>query len=203
MPRHKHLLPDLAEELSKKGYQKAVVSIRSRQLRRSLSRQNVAPGSWVLHIPQYWAVYLNDGRGPVVPRKASFLVWFRNPKNDPRLNAGRSPIRLAETRRLSKAQFQYWAAKNREIIKRYRRQTGKRILTSADYEAMKLPMIVVKMSPKHGGSVPGQHFFDNDAGMQGFKDEASQHIQQRVGGHVLSELSKFKLLGTRKITVLK
>lgn len=201
--KYKRLLPHLAEELSKKAYQQALQSIRSKQLRRTLSRVNVSDSVWKLHIPQYWAVYLHDGRGPVSPKAATFLVWFRNPKNDPRLSGGQSPLRAAQTRRLSKSQFQYWARKNQAIIKKYRARTGKKILTSSDYEAMKLPMVVVKMSPKNGGRVPGQHFFDNDAGMQGFSEQVSRTVKRSTSDHVKKELTKFGILKKKQTLIIR
>lgn len=197
---YKQLLPELAEELSKKGYERAQVSILSSQLRNGLQRKRRAASIWALHVPHYWAVYVHDGRGPATPKNAAFLVWFRNPRNDPRLNNGRSPERLAQTRRLSSSQFKYWSAKNREIVKRYRRRTGKKILTSSDYEAMQLPMIVAKMSPKGGGKIPGQRFFGNAAGegMAGFKEEASRIAVRMTSNHVRAELDRVGLLRKKK-----
>ena len=197
MPTEK-LLPALAEELSKRAYRKALPAIRSRQLKAGLQRVQRGGASWALHIPHFWAVYLNDGRSAVTPKNATYLVWFRNPKDDPRLVNGNTPERLSQTRRLSSAQFKYWAGKNREIIKRYRRATGKRILTRSDYEAMKLPMVVVKMSPRTGLPVEGQHFFDNvpGGGMYGFMREAGDLAKQYTSGFVLGALRKRGLTGS-------
>lgn len=202
--RYSELLPKLAEELARQGYEKARLVIRSNQLRRGLRRVHNDDGSWSLLVPHYWAVYLHDGRGPVTPKTATYLVWFRNPKDDPRLTGGRSPERLSQARRLSASQFKYWAEKNRQIIKRYRRATGRRILTASDYEAMKLPMIVVKMSPRSGGLVPGQKFFSNEAdgGMSGFPEEAGQLAVRRTSEHVRRELSKAGFLNKKRTVVV-
>ena len=190
------LIPEFAEELSKRGFQKVLPAIRSNQLRRGLVRIQNGESSWALHIPHYWAVYNHDGRSPVRPRKASYLVWFRNPNDDPRLSGGRSPERLSQVRKLSKGNFQKWSAVNRQIVKNYRRRTGKRVLTSSDYETMKLPMIVAKLSPRGNYFVPGNPFFSNgpNGGMNGFIKEADTLADKMTSQAVLGFLRKEKLL---------
>lgn len=197
------LLPKVAEELSKAGYRKAIVAIRSKQLRAGLKRVKRGDSVWALHIPHFWAVYLNDGRKAVSPKTATYLVWFRDPKQDPRLNNGRTPERASQIRRLTQAQFKKFAAINRKKIKAYKQRTGKRILTSSDYASMNLPMVVVKQSPRSGDSVPGQHFFDNvPGGMGGFIEEASSIAKRMTSEHVMSTLRKHKLTGAGN-TLLK
>lgn len=57
----------------------------------------------------YWAIYYHDGRGPIQARPGKFLVFYRNPDDDPRIGgaARNYPRRLAEVEplRLSKAAF--------------------------------------------------------------------------------------------------
>jgi len=57
-----------------------------------------------LTIPHYWAVYIHDGRPAFGPRRATFLVWFTDPDDDPRL-AGGFPVRYSDVKRLTKEQF--------------------------------------------------------------------------------------------------
>lgn len=57
----------------------------------------------------YWALYYHDGRGSIRARPGKFLVFFRDPDDDPRISgtARDYPRRAAENRRLrlSKAEF--------------------------------------------------------------------------------------------------
>jgi len=50
----------------------------------------------------YWAVYYHDGRGPIRARPGKFLVFFRDPDDDPRINgaARNYPKRASDVRRL-------------------------------------------------------------------------------------------------------
>lgn len=200
----KSFVPRFAEELSKRGFRKVLPAIRSNQLRRGLVRVLNADGSWALHIPHYWAVYLHDGRNPV-SRKGGYLVWFRNPNDDPRLSGGRSPERLSQVRKLSKGNFQKWAAVNRRIIKAYRQRTGKRVLTSSDYESMKLPMIVAKLSPRSGYYVPGNPFFSNgpNGGMHGFRQEADGVADSMTSRYVMDRLKREGLLNAKRTVKIR
>lgn len=204
MPSTK-LLPTLAEELSKAAYNRVLPKIRSNQLRRGMRREQRGESSWALHIPHFWAVYFHDGRGPVYSKRNGYLVWFRNPNNDPRLRGGLTPERLSQTRRLSKVDFQKWSTINRNIVKRYRQRTGRRVLTSSDYEAMQLPMVVIKMSPRDARPVPGALFFDNgpNGGMSGFKQYASRYIVKDTSLYVLYQLRRRGLTGSGNTQITK
>lgn len=58
---------------------------------------------WV-EAPQYWALYLHDGRGPVVPHPGiTFLIWYKDPAEDPRNPSG--VVRAFEVRRLTPEEF--------------------------------------------------------------------------------------------------
>lgn len=72
-----------------------------------------------LFIPQYWAVFYHDGRGSISPVSARKLVFFDNPKDDPRLNGGVSPERAGALRRLTKAQY------NEGLVQNQRRAAAK------------------------------------------------------------------------------
>jgi hypothetical protein len=79
----------------------------SRQLRRELFTQveldTPASASGFLRSPQYWAVYYQMGRramGIIRHKAAEYLVWFPNPKDDPRLVNGESPMHRSEVKSL-------------------------------------------------------------------------------------------------------
>lgn len=122
-----------------------------------------------LFIPHYWAVYYHDGRGGFGPKDATFLVYFPNPQDDPRLPAGRSPERASELRRLTKAEFYRGLSENTR-----RRKAG-------------LPpfMLVIKNedgSPGSVGPAPAHPFFTE--GMAGFALEADDLTYPIVDDYV-------------------
>lgn len=110
-----------------------------------------------IFLTYYWSLYVHDGRGPFV--KPTIMCWFKDPKQDPRLNAGVTPARLADVRHLTADEFYFWLRENhraeRAVYGRLRRvgepQVG--------------PMIITK-EIRRGTS--GAFFFENDAGMRGF-----------------------------------
>ena len=59
-----------------------------------------------IYIPHFWAVYLHDGRGAVTPKQARVLVWYKDRREDPRLQGGHTPERAHGIPRLTKQQFQ-------------------------------------------------------------------------------------------------
>lgn len=116
------------------------------------------PSTVFLEIPHYWAVYVHDGRGSFGPRRAEWLVWFRDKLMDPRTNFGTHyPIREADIQRLSKEQFQYGLELNRQA-----RARGERV-----------PMIVAKFQPRIMQGVP---FFSD--GLAEFSSEAAPLIKE-------------------------
>lgn len=126
-----------------------------------------------LTIPHYWAVYVHDGRRPF--RKGRYMVWWRNPKLDPRLRDGRTPKRARDLRRLSRDQFLAAAALRQQWIK----QGGD------PYDA---PVIITKEVRK---ATPPNPFFENGSGggMAGFRsvagrlaqNEFSRFVREQVG----------------------
>lgn len=66
-----------------------------------------------LFIPHYWAVYIHDGRGPIPPDGNRLLVYFANPKDDPRIQGG-YPERVSQIRKLSRTEFHAGLAENAE-----------------------------------------------------------------------------------------
>ena len=109
----KALYPAILDKSLTTGLNKALAFCTSRQLRKRMRREVLVStpvqAKGVLNVPQYWAIYKHDGRGIVKTQSANFLVWFPNPKDDPRLVNGESPINRADIKRLnqviSKAEF--------------------------------------------------------------------------------------------------
>jgi len=184
MPEHP-IYPLLIRAFLGLGKARSITKIPSKQLIEGLEAIELSDGVGILHIPHYWAAYVHDGRPPVTPQTASFLVWFKNPAEDPRYPGGRYPVYRRDIKRLSQAQFKAGLARNREVIKRYKAMTGKKVLTSEDYRAMDLPMIIAVRSPRAGtaGKQPGSSFYFAEGvpffsnapggGMDGFTEECN------------------------------
>lgn len=102
----------LLERLAVKALSTVKPQIPSEALRNGLVIVPEAAGRIDLHIPHYWAVYIHDGRPGFGPRRSSWLVWFANPRDDPRLQPN-YPVRLSDVRRLTKQQFKDGMAENR------------------------------------------------------------------------------------------
>jgi len=140
----------------------------SSQLGRALSLVRESNAVIKLFIPHYWAIYVHDGRGSYGPgspatrgKPARFLVWFRNPNNDPRLRAGLQAIRRNQVRRLTKEQFKFWLDQNKLA-----RRLG-----------LPAPMVVYGWPNQPGKKAPpdpGRFYFGNapGQGMHGFLDHA-------------------------------
>ena len=107
----------LIRKMARAAYNKAKPLIPSRTLRNALHiKYKEAGDSYIayLQIPHYWALYVHDGRAAFGPRKAQVLVWFRNPRDDPRTSGGH-PVRAADIRRLSKDEFYEGVRRNRAM----------------------------------------------------------------------------------------
>lgn len=116
-----------------------------------------------IQIPHYWAVYVHDGRGPFGPRYKKFLVWFRNPKDDPRLRNGIPPVRARQLKRLTKDQ---WLA-------------GLEANQIARAAGQPVPMIVTRYVST---PTPARPFFSNESalGMKGFIDTVRTTVKPQV-----------------------
>lgn len=90
-------------------------AIGSRTLRAALtSSKDFNNLRGALTIPHYWAPYYHDGSRSFGPRRAKWLVWFVNPKDDPRTNYGtKYPVRESDVKRLTKEQFRQGRLRNR------------------------------------------------------------------------------------------
>lgn len=205
------LYPLLLRAFLAMGKARVSPKIPSRQLTAALEAIELSNSAGVLHIPHYWAAYVHDGRPPVTPQTATFLVWFRNPHNDPRYKGGKYPVYKSDIRRLTEAEFKKWVLVNRGIIQRYKKATGKKHLTSDDYRDMDLPMIVCKRSPRidtmakqpesnffYAEGVP---FFSNapGGGMHGFQNEVNAEGRRIVNAYVKERLTREGILN-KKIT---
>lgn len=77
--------------------------IPSKTLRKAIRYEKGTRG-YRLTIPYYWARYVHDGRGPIRMPPGRYLVYFRNPSDDPRLRGGR-PKTEQDVDHLTRAEF--------------------------------------------------------------------------------------------------
>ena len=136
--------------------------IRSKTLRNSLRTVVDFSGNrGRLNIPYYWARYYHDGRGPVYPVYKKWLVWFKDPRKDPRLAQGYPMTRTqAMSRRLRMSPAVFSAL----------RQSG--------------DIIVVKRS----GPAKANPFFTE--GMRGFKTVADQVVRRQFKELLITEMKR-------------
>lgn len=140
-----------------------------RTLQRALQSILLSDDTLVLRVPHYWAVYVHDGRrAPFGPRRSTFLIWFRNPREDPRLKAygGHTPQRSFQLRSLSPSQFEDVLEQDAEA-----RRAGR------------LSPVVITTEVRT--PTRGTRFFDNEpgGGMAGFSNQ--------VGREAMSEFRFF------------
>lgn len=152
-----------------------------------------------LYVPHYWALYVHEGRGPFgAPsphypgRPATILCWFKDPKDDPRLNDGKAPERMADVRRLTKDEFRDWVDKNKKA--RAAAPAG------TDPDTVPVPMIITKYVSK---SVAPVRFFSNEpgGGMAGFRPLAADLIKRMFSQHVEDYMGKLMKINHRGVTV--
>jgi len=110
-----------------------------------------------LYVDPYWAVYFHDGRTSIVGKN---LVWFKNPRLDPRRPGGRTPNRARDLRSLTKSEF------------RDAREKGQIIVTRR----------VRGVSPTP--------FFSNRGGMAGFRAEAGRIVQREFRRFLVEQLGE-------------
>jgi len=92
------------------------IPVRLGHLRRSIKRQILGLGVGRLHTDEEWARLVHDGRGAIDQRgKKRPLIWYKNPRKDPRLFQGKSPTK-GRPRRLTKDEFKKARKKNLLII---------------------------------------------------------------------------------------
>lgn len=139
-------------------------------LRLVIERPAGAKGNVVarVRIPHYWAIYVHDGRGPF--RKERFMVWWKNPKRDPRLKDGLSPVRASQVRRLTRAQWLQALQEREDWI-------------SSGGDPYDAPVIITKAVRRATKPRP---FFSNGpgGGMQGFVNQANKIGRDIFSAHV-------------------
>lgn len=161
----------LLGQLSDIAYQVALPKVNrwSKALAIAMRAEVISRTEARLYIPHYWAVYVNDGRRAFSARNTVFLVWFRNPADDPRFSGSTTPERRSQVRRLTPGEWDGFLEDNRKAIS----------------EGRQTPMIVAR----HVGPVSAKKFFDNNGGMSDFhrlaglaaKKSFGEHIKQSVG----------------------
>lgn len=142
----------------------------------SIELRDEKPGLVIaaLTVPHFWAWSVHKGRGPVRPDKKRVLVWFRNPRDDPRYPGGVYPQRLSQRRELTKDQWDFWQLQNR----------------LAQKNGQPEPMIVATYSKE---VTPGKPFFSNrgpDGGMQGFPARATDMANAAARDFILKTIGK-------------
>ena len=71
----------------------------SATLRKALAIQREGRSIFI-GVPHYWAIFYNDDRGPAEAPEGKFLIWFPNPRDDPR-HHGNYPVRASQIQRLN------------------------------------------------------------------------------------------------------
>ena len=135
----------------------------SRTLARSLKIE-IRPDGAYLVIPHYWAVYVHDGRRGF-SKPGGFLIYYRNPAQDPRFNGRQTPERARDVRPLTPREFREAKRLNRVAKKRRRRP----------------PVIITRaVGPVRRGPT---NFFENNAGMasfiSGYRVSTKEYVRQQ------------------------
>jgi hypothetical protein len=175
MARSDRFFRDLPRRIARFGVTYVRPSIPSRTLRKALNVLQDTPTRAFIQIPHYWALYVHDGRAPFSAPPGRLLVWFRDPKDDPRLSGGISPVRANQLRQLTPSQFYFWLTQN----------------AIARAEGRDPPMIVTRHVRKR---TPGAHFFENDGGMRGFAEAVSEKFNPEVQKELTRQLAEGGLL---------
>lgn len=186
-------LERLALALGAEARETARPSIPSRTLADSM-QLILREGGIDVYIPYYWALYVHDGRGSFRMPPGKFMVWFRDPKQDPRLSGG-YPMRVSERQHLSAEEFHDLLEQNRaaELATYGRpRRAG---------EPQVGPVIITNLIRN---KTPGKPFFANEGGggMAGFDEKASQIGEAQMRSFVremMGDLLNVKKTATAKI----
>lgn len=162
----------LANKLAVAGLRRARPGIfqASKTLARAARAVVVNDNEAWIYIPHYWALMVHDGRLPF--SKDRIMVWFRDPRDDPRLVNGQTPERVSQLRSLSKQEFAYWSARNR-------------LADPTGLNPEKRPMVVTKVIRK---GTPARPFFSNKEGMAGFSREARLRAGQEWSAFLAAEV---------------
>lgn len=146
----------ILRKITTEARKRARAACPSKTLRRAMQVRVDSQTEARVHIPHYWAVFYHDGRGPIVA-KGKKLIFFANPKNDPRLVGG-FPIKRSDIKHLSEDEYLDGLEKNKAL-----RGTGQ------------VYMHVLESV----GPSPAHPFFDQ--GMVGFIRVVNEIVQEEIG----------------------
>lgn len=112
MAESRGILRRVLEEVGRAEMERVREQIGSKTLRAALRLiVNESEQRADLFIPHYWAIYYHDGRGSVHPVTARKLVFFDDPRDDPRAP---TPERESQVRRLTKDTYRRGLEINKE-----------------------------------------------------------------------------------------
>jgi hypothetical protein len=119
--------PEFVEELKAKIVLILKQVIPSRTLRQAVTasyRKTPHGHQMSVNIPHYWAIYYHDGSGPITMPKGKYMVWYRDPKDDPRYRGG-YPVTRSQVRplTLSKKNFNKLVREGKLVV---RKSVGRR-----------------------------------------------------------------------------
>lgn len=171
----KELKETISRDISNAAKERVRRFTESRTLRDAL--RVVREGNrWFVGVPHYWAVYYHDGRKAARSvREDGFLVWYKNPQDDPRHN-GTFPVRASQLRTLQQAGIS---------LERLR----------ADLESGRA--VIARSSPRSGAPVAGKPFFVR--GLRGFFRSGGSELAVRSFNRILRR----EVPGAFKVTVIK
>lgn len=156
----------LLRDIGRMGMSFVRPKIPSKTLRRSMRFEPQPTTIGVagrIHIPHYWALYVHEGRGPFAMPRGRFMVWFKDPRQDPRLRDGKTPERVSQLRHLTAEEF---------------------------YAAVQLDQVIVTNRIRK--ATPPTPFFSNEAGggMEGFANHVNQSTNAQVRKYLLNQIGK-------------
>lgn len=113
----KKIADDLAKMAAQLVADRLRPLIQSETLKRSMYvMKEKRSGSYRIVFPYYWAIYYHNGRDTVEAAPGHYLIYFRDPRNDPRLRGG-YPKNKKDVKKLSSAQFRFGLKMNRKLQK--------------------------------------------------------------------------------------
>lgn len=125
------LVNDFSRLFANMAAQRVRRFVESTTLRDALRVERVG-GKWFVGVPHYWAVYYHDGRRAAQSnRDNGFLVWYKNPQDDPR-HGGTFPVRASQLRSLKQAGISLERLRadidsGRAVIARYSPRSRRRV----------------------------------------------------------------------------
>lgn len=175
----------LLRVLSRSALRFVKPKIPSRTLRSAAVARLLSDRHADIHIPHFWAIYVHDGRRPFTMPAGKVMVWFKNPKDDPRLRDGKLPVRRKQLRKLTRDEFFELLDRNRQAIA----------------EGREPPVVIARAIKKDTLPRP---FFSNRSGggMHGFVTVAAIEARPLVMGR-MRELIGEDLLDIQMTATLK